>query len=154
MYREARVTLARKQESDVLTWMRHMGKRLSAIALVALFMRALLPAGYMLAEADTGGARYVTLQICDGHASAQKLLNLDTGEEVLLSALPKKAKDDGAKTPCVFSAAPAIVEPLVVVEPVEFLVDTDVIFSPAQDIRPGRGIAAPPPPSTGPPSLI
>jgi hypothetical protein len=154
LYREARVTLARKWESGVLTWMRQMGKRLGAIALVALFMRALLPAGYMLAEADTGGARYVTLQICDGHASAQKLLNLDTGEEVLLSALPKKAKDDGAKTPCVFSAAPAIVEPLVVVEPVEFLVDTDVIFSPAQDIRPGRGIAAPPPPSTGPPSLI
>jgi hypothetical protein len=149
-----RVTLARKRELDVLTWMRQMGKRLGAIALVALFMRALLPAGYMLAEADTGGARYVTLQICDGHASAQKLLNLDTGEEVLLSALPKKAKDEGAKTPCVFSAAPAIVEPLVAVEPVEFLVETGIVFSLAQNIRPGRGIAAPPPPSTGPPSLI
>jgi hypothetical protein len=85
--------VARKRESGVLTWMRQMGKRLGAIALIALFMRAVLPAGYMLAEADTGGARYVTLQICDGHASAQKLLNLDTGEEVLLSALPKKVKD-------------------------------------------------------------
>ncbi len=72
----------------MLTWMRRMGTKLGAIALIALFMRAVLPAGYMLAEADTGGARYVTLQICDGHASAQKLLNLDTGEEVLLSALP------------------------------------------------------------------
>ena len=138
----------------MLTWMRRMGTKLGAIALIALFMRAVLPAGYMLAEADTGGARYVTLQICDGHASAQKLLNLDTGEEVLLSALPKKVKDDGAKTPCVFSAGPAIIEPMVAVEPVEFVVETGIVFSPAQSVRPGRGIAAPPPPSTGPPSLI
>lgn len=138
----------------MLTWMRRMGTKLGAIALIALFMRAVLPAGYTLAEADTGSGRYVTLQICDGHANAATLLNLDTGEEVLLDDLPKKVKDDGAKTPCVFSAAPAIVEPLVVVEPVEFLVDTGIIFSPAQDIRPGRSIAAPPPPSTGPPSLI
>ena len=138
----------------MLTWMRRLGAKLGAIALVALLMRAMLPAGYMLAEADTAGGRYVTLQICDGHASAPKLLNLDTGEEVLLDTLPKKIKDNGAKTPCVFSAAPAIVEPLALVEPVEFLADTGVAFAPAKDIRPGRGIAAPPPPSTGPPSLI
>lgn len=138
----------------MLTWMRRMGTKLGALALVALFMRAILPAGYMLAEADTGGGRYVTLQICDGHANAPKLLNLDTGEEVLLDDLPKKVTDDGAKTPCVFSAPLVIVQPVALVERVEFIAETGVVFSPAQDIRPGRGIAAPPPPSTGPPSLI
>lgn len=131
-----------------------MGARLSALALVALFVRALLPAGYMLAEADTGGARYVTLKICDGHASAPKLLNLDTGEEVLLDDLPRKVKDEGAKTPCVFAAPSAILEPLVTAEPVEFRTQTSVNFAAVPDLRPGLGLSAPPPPSTGPPSLI
>lgn len=138
----------------MLTWMRRMGARLGALALVALFVRALLPAGYMLAEADTGGARYVTLQICDGHATGQKLLNLDTGEEVLLDDLPRKVSDDGAKTPCVFAASSAILAPLAAAEPIEFLVETDVDFAAVPDLRPGLGLPAPPPPSTGPPSLI
>lgn len=138
----------------MLTWMRRMGARLGALALVALFARALLPAGYMLAEADTGGARYVTLQICDGHAIGQKLLNLDTGEEVLLDDLPRKVSDDGAKTPCVFAASSAILAPLAAAEPIEFLVETDVDFAAVPDLRPGLGLPAPPPPSTGPPSLI
>lgn len=138
----------------MLTWMRRAGARLGAIALLALFMRAVLPAGYMLAEADTGGGRYVTMQICDGHASAPTLLNLDTGEQVLLDDLPKKVKDNSAKTPCVFAAPSALIEPHIVAEPVEFLVETGVVFTMVADLRPGRGIPAPPPPSTGPPSLI
>ena len=139
----------------MLTRMRQMGARLGALALFALFMRAILPAGYMLAEADTGGGRYVTLKICDGHAqSAPTLLNLDTGEQLSLDDLPKKTKDNGGTTPCVFCAAPAVIEPLAIAQPVEFLADTGVVFSAALDIRPGRGIPAPPPPATGPPSLI
>ncbi len=138
----------------MLTWMRQMGGRLCAIALVALFVRAVLPAGYMLAEADTGGARYVTMQICDGHASAPKLLNLDTGEEVLVDDLPRKVTDKAEKTPCVFAAASAILEPLASGEPVEFLVEADVDFAAVPDLRPGLGLPAPPPPSTGPPALI
>ena len=138
----------------MLTWMRQKGARLSALALVALFVRALVPAGYMLAEADTGGARYVTMQICDGHASAPKLLNLDTGEEVLLDDLPRKVTDKGDKTPCVFAAPSVVVEPLVVIEPITFLVEASVDFAAVPDLRPGLGLSAPPPPSTGPPSLI
>lgn len=138
----------------MLTRMRQMGRRLGAIALLALFMRALIPAGYMLAEADTGNGRFVTLQACDGHGGVATLLNLDTGEQIPLDDLPKKPKDDGAKTPCVFSAAPAILAPMALVQPVEFLADAGIVFTPAQDVRPGLGLPAPPPPSTGPPSLI
>lgn len=138
----------------MLIWMRRMGARLGAIALIALFMRALIPAGYMLAEADTGGGRYVTMQVCDGHASAPTLLNLDTGQQVQLKDLPRKTKDDGSKTPCVFASPAAAIEPSAIAEPVEFLAETGVAFAMVADIRPGRGIPAPPPPSTGPPALI
>ncbi len=138
----------------MLIWMRRMGARLGAIALLALCMRAILPAGYMLAEADTGGGRYVTMQICDGHASAPTLLDLDTGEQILLDDLPKKVKDDTSKTPCVFAAPSALIQPHTVAEPIEFLAETGIDFVIVADLRPGRGIPAPPPPSTGPPSLI
>ncbi len=138
----------------MLIWMRRAGARLGAIALLALFMRAILPAGYMLAEADTGGGRYVTVQVCDAHASAPTLLNLDTGQQVLLADLPKKVNDDPTKSPCVFAAPSVMIEPQAIAEPVEFLAQASVVFAAVADLRPGRGIAAPPPPSTGPPSLI
>lgn len=138
----------------MLIWMRRVGARLGALALVALFMRAVLPAGYMLAEADTGGARYVTMQVCDGHGAAATLLNLDTGEEVSPNDLPRKLQDNTSKTPCVFAAPSAMIEPLAVAEPVEFPAEAGVDFIVVTDVRPGRGIPAPPPPSTGPPSLI
>jgi hypothetical protein len=35
----------------------HGAERLGAIALLAMLVRAIIPAGYMLAEADTGSGR-------------------------------------------------------------------------------------------------
>lgn len=131
-----------------------MGARLSAIALLALLVRALIPAGYMIAEADAGAGRYLTLKVCDGHQGPPTLVNLDTGEEVSLDSLPKKLKGDSDKTPCVFAAPGAAIEPVAVAELVQFTVASEPAFLLQRDLRPGRGIAAPPPPATGPPSLI
>lgn len=138
----------------MLRWMQRMGTRLSAITLLALLVRALIPAGYMIAEADTGSGRYLTLKVCDGHQGAPTLVNLDTGEQVSLDSLPKKLKSDSSKTPCVFAAPAAAIEPVAVAEPVRFATEVDADVAIVRDLRPGRGIAAPPPPATGPPSLI
>mgnify|MGYP006973032079 FL=1 len=138
----------------MLTWMRHAGRRLGAIALLAMLVRAIIPAGYMLAEADTGSGRYLTVEMCDGHATQAQVIDLDTGKLVDLSKLPKSAKTDNNSAPCVFAGATVIESPVAVAEPVEFRVSHEIDFTVVRDLRPGRGIAAPPPPSTGPPSLI
>ncbi len=131
-----------------------MGRKLGAIALLAMLVRAIIPAGYMLAEADTGSGRYLTVEMCDGHATQAQVIDLDTGKLVDLSKLPKSAKTDNNSAPCVFAGATVIESPVAVAEPVEFRVSHEIDFAVVRDLRPGRGIAAPPPPSTGPPSLI
>ena len=134
-----------------------MGRRLAAIALLALLVRAFVPDGYMLAQAETPNGRYLVVQRCEGHAKPSRVIDLDTGEEVDASRLPAEGgKDSGdpAKAPCVFAGAPVVGQPVAIIEPVEFLAKWEVVFTVAQDLRPGRGIPAPPPPATGPPSLI
>lgn len=142
------------RETGVLTWMRSMGRRLGAIALLAMLVRAIIPAGYMLAQADTGSGRYLTVEMCDGHADQAQVIDLDTGKLVDLSKLPKNVKSETETAPCVFAGATAVEAPDAVAELVEFRVSHQVDFAIVRDLRPGRGIAAPPPPSTGPPSLI
>jgi len=141
-------------ETGVLSWMRSMGRRLGAIALLAMLVRAIIPAGYMLAEADTGSGRYLRVEMCDGHHKPAQIIDLDTGKVLDPSDLPKNAKSNTDSSPCVFAGVAAMAPPAVVTEPVEFRVSHQINFAFVRDLRPGRGIAAPPPPSTGPPSLI
>ncbi|MEQ1780152.1 MAG: hypothetical protein ABMA14_02250 [Hyphomonadaceae bacterium] len=131
-----------------------MGRQLGALALLALLVRAIVPAGYMLASAETAEGRYLVVQLCDSHAGFSQIIDLDTGKQVDATKLPAKQTDKSSKAPCVFAAAPhlsapetfvGIVAPVVIVRATGF-------YSTA--VAPGRGIAAPPPPSTGPPSLI
>lgn len=114
---------------------------LLALALLALVIRIAVPPGFM---ADpTGGAGLV---ICTGYGP--------------LHAGPGKTHDDGkaaanAEMPCAFAghvAAPAPVAPAL---------PTAVAWRAApaieiawRDQAPGRGLAAPPPPPLGPPTLI
>ncbi len=136
----------------MITWMHRMSGRLGAIALLALIVRAVLPAGFMLAEADTGSGRYLTLEFCDTHAGAQKVVDLDTGK--IIDA-PVKGKSSNNQQPCVFCASvTAIASHDAVAQPVAFVAVRDVNFTEIRDLIPGRGIAAPPPPSTGPPTSI
>lgn len=132
-----------------------MGRRLGAIALLAMLVRAVVPAGFMLAEAQGVGGRYLTVTVCEGHGPAQ-VVDLDTGKLIDPDQIPSDA--DGSKkqspSPCVFAGASPLAEPLASIELVEFAVVQDADFGVVRDVRPGRGIAAPPPPSTGPPSTI
>jgi hypothetical protein len=132
--------------------MQRMGARLGAIALLAMLVRAIVPAGYMLAGADTGQGRYLTVEMCEGHAA--KVVDLDTGKQVDPSKLPGKADGKSSHAPCVFASTASVATAVAIAEPVEFIASQDVDFGVDINVRPGRGIAAPPPPATGPPALI
>lgn len=134
----------------MLGWMQRMGWRLGAFALMALLVRAIVPVGYMVAEADTGSGRYLTLKLCDAHGSAPKLVDLDTGR--IIDAPLKKTTNESKAPPCVFAGLTAMAAPAMGdIELVDFVPMQDANFIEISDQRPGRGIAAPPPPATGPP---
>ena len=134
--------------------MHRFGRRLGAFALLALLVRALVPAGYMLAEADTANGRYLVVQMCDAHSGPAQIIDLDTGKAVDKSTLPGKSNGKTSDTPCVFAMAAPVSLPTSTAGPVAFQHAIAVQHVKMPDIRPGRGIAAPPPPSTGPPRLI
>lgn len=130
------------------------GRQLGAFALLALLVRALVPSGYMLAEAEGAGGRYLVVQMCDGHAAAPLVVDLDTGKLVDKTSAPGKPGGKTADTPCAFAVSPHMASPPVATTLVAFVQarDAEIVVSAA--LSPGRGIAAPPPPSTGPPHLI
>jgi hypothetical protein len=142
------------RETVILTWLRHAGRRLGAIALLALLVRAIVPAGYMLAEADTPNGRYLVVQMCDAHSGPAQIIDLDPGMAVDASKQPGKTGGKTGDAPCVFAMATSVSLPASTAEPAVFRHRVASESYRAADMRPVRGIAAPPPPSTGPPSLI
>ena len=132
-----------------------MGRRLGAIALLALLVRALIPAGYMVASAETPNGRFLIVQLCDGHASTAQAVDLETGQNVDLSTFPKSPTNSGnSDQPCAFAVAVAFAPPVTAAESLAVMASTDADVALPTVVRPGRGIAAPPPPATGPPILI
>ena len=97
-------------EGSILTWMHRVGARLGAIALLAMLARAIVPAGYMLAEADTGHGRYLTVTMCSEHGGGKQVIDLDTGKQVDPGLLKSHSggKPDSKPSPCVFAAAAPI----------------------------------------------
>jgi hypothetical protein len=113
------------------------------LVLVALVCRLAAPDGWMLAAGD-GGAKLV---ICTGHMPAAPAGHPDghggTGG------------DGHGDHPCVYAGAHAPPAPSLVaaaLAPTAARLDADSP-SPLTDRRPGRGLAAPPPPSQGPPTF-
>lgn len=134
--------------------MRQLSRRLGAIALLALLVRAIVPAGYMVASADTGNGRFLTVTVCSGHQNVVRVIDLDTGREVSPGEAPGgQTDDDSSSQPCVFGTAPHLATPVTFAEPerVHVIAAAPAALRPAS-LRPGRGIAAPPPPATGPPA--
>jgi len=136
--------------------MRRLGRHLGAIALLALLVRAVMPAGYMIAAADTPHGRYLTVALCGDHQGQSQVIDLDTGKLIDASDVPGGTPKDKSSThqPCVFASAPHFAVAATPVGPIVFQVVHQVHFAATANLRPGLGIAAPPPPSTGPPNLI
>ncbi len=125
---------------------------MALLALVAVLARALVPAGYMLAPAADG--RFVAITLCSGYGPVESLLDLTTGA----LSKPDSGQEDnspseppGAHGPCVFAAMASLSTPQDAA-PIEGA-HGYAFAAPgrAGETAPGRGLAAPPPWSTGPP---
>jgi hypothetical protein len=113
------------------------------LAILAILLRASIPGGFMLSSAKAGSLP--ALVIC----TAQGLMTLADHPD------PGKIDDGKQDGACAFAATsgPSIAPaPVVIAAPgYEAEATADRI---AADQRPGRGLAAPPPPTTGPPSIL
>jgi hypothetical protein len=110
-----------------------------ALAALALIVQVLAPPGFMVAASPAGPA----LVICTGH-----------GPLVLSDQHHHPAKaPKGSDAPCAFAGhgAATAPPPPPVALPVAFAPVLQAA-KPAFDLAPGRGLAAPPPPSHAPPA--
>lgn len=117
--------------------------RVIALLALALFVRALVPTGWMpVATADGLG-----MELCAGQAMApQAMAGMKHGREQGKQALPDH--------PCAFAGlglAADTAPPLVVVALA--LMPPPMLAPRGLAIAIGRGLAAPPPPATGPPAF-
>ena len=135
-----------------------MGGRVSAFALMlacmAIALRVLIPQGYMAAPAASSGS--LPIMLCT--AQGVRAVSIDAAGHIVDA--PAEAPGDPAGGPptdphCAFSGlgvafmaeAPALIA-MAVWRPAH----AAIILAP--QTTPGRGLAAPPPPPTGPPLQI
>ena len=121
------------------------------LAALALGLRLILPGGVMLAAPTAGAAPQMV--ICTGQGAMTVSLGQDGR---ILKAPADKAPEnpDRPDHPCAFAASLAISGPgpLAASLPIRFVGDLDLPLATTQ--RPGLGLAAPPPWTTGPPSIL
>lgn len=122
-----------------------LSRALAALALLAMAVRALVPAGYMLAPEQNGRTSIVTL--CTGHGLVDVVVDHGAG----------KGRGDGGKpadhsdAPCAFAAIAQIAPPQAPPTILPPTFRTAPATFEAAHARPGLGLAAPPPWATGPP---
>ncbi len=122
-----------------------------ALAVLALAMRVLIPAGYMLSpQVAQGGLPAIV--ICTGHGALTVAVDADGQVHKSGEKAPAKSAD---KHPCAFAGAAAPLDAptgLDLGRSVFATVSTSTVVMAHQ--RPGLGLAAPPPPTTGPPLIV
>lgn len=123
------------------------------LAGLALFLKILIPPGYMAAPPKPDGPAFA-LMLC----TAEGMVSLDPAasgaSQQAGSDDTAPSDEDGARhSPCVF-AGHGLNGPVPLPHSGERLVFThsaDQISLATTQVAPGRGLAAPPPPATGPP---
>jgi hypothetical protein len=135
-----------------MRWFRiNGGWRGTGVLLVALALAVRLsaPTGWMLAPGDHGPR----MVICTGHGT-ETLGGTTLGGDP--AKAPANRPDKTADHVCVFAGAHAApTPPAHAIVPVAVTAPTTSIFvATLADQRPGRGLAAPPPPSQGPPPRL
>jgi hypothetical protein len=135
-----------------------MGDRplLALLLLAALLAKALVPAGWMPVFADGT----VSLQLCGGwtpapaaHHEAQAHGQQATHHSTTPTDEGGDDAHPGANQPCAFAAAALPWTPAEASASLPPPLFVPVARRLAESIGVGRGLAAPPPPSTGPPLL-
>ncbi|WP_374572956.1 hypothetical protein [Phenylobacterium sp.] len=120
-----------------------------ALAMLAVAVRVLVPAGYM-----PGRAGEAAIVLCTGQGLQTVYLEKDAKGGPVAPADSHSGKGD-THHPCAFASAAHIFSPhdLAPVVPSVWTADAPDLRVPAV-VAPGRGLAAPPPPATGPPLSI
>lgn len=121
------------------------------LAALALLVRLLFPSGFMLSPDRTARP---TIVICTGQGAMTFTLDAD-GHKVAADKGGDHKSDNKTSHPCTFAAATvAAVAPamIAILIPIELAQVTAAPLLTTQ--RPGLGLAAPPPPTTGPPTRI
>jgi hypothetical protein len=134
-----------------VTWVRTLllERRLFAVIVLAcaLLARVAVPSGFMIGTDAARGTPVI--EICAGQGPMQ-------------IAMPGTAEDhhEGGKDhqaadhPCAFAAAAAAIDLAAIIHPLAPATATIApALLPPVDSRPGQGLAAPPPPKTGPPAF-
>lgn len=113
---------------------------LAVLAFIAIAVRAVVPAGYMVGS--VGQSQQVAIYLCSGH---EAVLDLSKGQT------PQRQDGSDQSAPCVFAVTAhfAPLDETPQLAPAFDLIDeAPTAIAP---VSPGRGLAAPPPWSTGPP---
>jgi hypothetical protein len=121
-----------------------------ALAILALALKVMVPAGFMTQAEPRNGLPFA-LVLCTG----QGPLVVQPGDA--LDPHDKSPADKpGHDAPCPFASHGATAPPpsTLAVAKVEFVAYRPMALARAVDPVPGRGLAAPPLPARGPPSLL
>jgi hypothetical protein len=116
------------------------------LAFLALAIKIIVPPGFMATTDASGGTRIV---MCTGYGAATKILTID-GHVKDLPVEDGRPRHDSV---CPYSGH-AAASTLAQAYPADWFlaaVGTDRHVPVALGLTPGRGMAAPPPPSRGPP---
>ncbi|WP_304172369.1 DUF2946 family protein [Phenylobacterium aquaticum] len=122
------------------------------LATLALFVRLLFPSGFMLSPDRTA---LPTIVICTGQGAMTVTLDAQGHKVEAGQGGDHHGSDGKTSHPCTFAAATvSAVAPLLiaVLIPQQLAQVTAAPLLTTQ--RPGLGLAAPPPPTTGPPAQI
>lgn len=126
-----------------------------ALALLAMALRAVVPQGFMLADAGQPG-HLVSIRLCSGHGPVDALVDLNSGAIVQHGDHDGQGSKKAPQTdaPCVFAAVAHLAGPAAPLMHLVLMaaVSTAEFLNPI--VAPGFGLAAPPPWSTGPPSRL
>lgn len=125
-------------------------------ALLAMMLKVLIPAGFMLAQNST--TQLVAVVICTG--SGSQTLFMDQAGQIVSDASEQKGhgqeEDALGDHPCTFAHHGAALHGSISpdLEAIAFSEAPRQLSLTFVDQAPGRGLAAPPPPSTASPLLI
>lgn len=113
--------------------------------------RVIVPTGFMVAPAAAGAVPMIV--ICTGQGSMTMPMPGLASRQA-----PDDSHDDhsekAAQHPCAFAAASAAIDLTAIAHPSSPLIAAARHISQTPIfVQPGRGLAAPPPPKTGPPAL-
>lgn len=123
---------------------RRFGWLLLVVALLAI--RSVSPEGWMPVAGESGG---VEITVCNGQGPGDAMVLSNDG--TLKHKAP--AKGQAGDHPCVFAGIGVASAPPAVALPVPVRAAAEAAPAARAETIPGRGLAAPPPPATGPPAL-